>query len=292
MFLNDGDSAVRYLLAVSGGVDSVVLLDKMVQESKHELIVAHFDHGIRPESADDARFVEGLAKKYGLPFVGKREELGQGTGEDLARRRRYAFLRSEAKKRNAQLVTAHHADDVIETIAINIVRGTGWRGVAVLAAPDIMRPLIHLPKRELYAYALANNLEWVEDGTNRTGVYLRNRIRYLTPLLSSRQKSQLIQLRDRQVELAGLIEAELKAFITSPSHSRYFYTQLDTPTARELLGGAVRQVKGAGLTRPQLERALLAIKTARPSSVYEAGNGVTLQFTARSFIVKAPREML
>ena len=67
---------MKYLLAVSGGIDSVVLLHKLVQDGGHELIVAHFDHGIRPDSASDARFVEALAGQYGLPFVAKREELG------------------------------------------------------------------------------------------------------------------------------------------------------------------------------------------------------------------------
>ena len=66
-----------YLVAVSGGIDSVVLLHMLVQEGEHDLTVAHFDHGIRDDSAADARFVEELAAQYGLPYVGKREELGK-----------------------------------------------------------------------------------------------------------------------------------------------------------------------------------------------------------------------
>jgi tRNA(Ile)-lysidine synthetase-like protein len=278
---------MRYIVAVSGGVDSVVLLDKLVKQGAHELVVAHFDHGIREDSAADARFVSELAKQYGVPFVTKREELGKGASEDMARNRRYAFLRGEAKKRNMRLVTAHHADDVVETIIINLRRGTGWRGLAVLAAADITRPQLSATKQEIYDYALKHRLEWVEDSTNASDVYLRNKIRRLTPLLSPAVKKQLSELRDRQVVLAEEISKETERFTNQSEHSRYFYTQLDAIVACELLRTLVLDAKGVGLTRPQLERALMAVKTARPGSVYQAGEGITLLFTSRSFIVKA-----
>lgn len=288
-FLNDGVKGImRYLVAVSGGVDSVVLLDKLVTDATHELVVAHFDHGIRPDSAADARFVGELARRYNLPFVTKREELGAEASEDLARSRRYAFLRDEAQKRHMRLVTAHHGDDVIETIIINIHRGTGWRGLAVLAAPDIARPQLNATKAEIYEYAMKHRLEWVEDSTNALPTYLRNRIRRLTPLLSPDQKKKLGELRDRQVVLVQEIAQEAQRFTGENEQSRYFYTQLDLAIACELLNAVLRRVKGAGLTRPQLERALMAVKTAWPGSVYEAGDGVKLLFTRRSFIVKAP----
>lgn len=278
---------MRYLVAVSGGVDSVVLLDKLVKEGTHELVVAHFDHGIREDSAADGRFVGELAKRYGLTFVTKREELGEKASEELARSRRYAFLREEAKKRNLRLVTAHHADDVIETIIINIRRGTGWRGLAVLAAPDITRPQLDTTKQEIYDYALQYRLEWVEDSTNASTAYFRNRIRRLTPLLHPASKKRLRELRTNQVALTQEITKETERFINHAEHSRYFYTQLDMTVACELLRTLILHLKGTGLTRPQLERALLAIKTARPGSMYEAGNGVNLLFTRHSFIVKA-----
>ena len=85
-----------YIVAVSGGVDSVVLLDMLAKKGEHELVVAHFDHGIRPESDADARFVWALAQCYGLPCEVRREELGAGASEELARARRYAFLRDIA----------------------------------------------------------------------------------------------------------------------------------------------------------------------------------------------------
>jgi tRNA(Ile)-lysidine synthase len=280
---------MKYLLAVSGGIDSVVLLHKLVQDAGHELIVAHFDHGIRPDSASDAQFVEALAGQYGLPFVAKREELGSAAGEELARNRRYTFLREQAKMHGARLVTAHHADDVVETIAINLLRGTGWRGLAVLAAADVTRPLLTKTKQELRDYALAHRLEWVEDSTNETTQYLRNRVRrQVAEKLSYEDKRSLLNAWQRQLRLKKDIEQELTVLAGEYHESRYFMTHIGSAEAYELLRFIVRQKGGVGITRPQAERALLAIKTARPRSSFDLAEGAMLWFTPRTFVVKTP----
>ena len=160
----------KLVLAVSGGVDSVVLLDVLSKMSKLSLVVAHFDHGIRDDSAKDAVFVGELSKNYGLPFETKREELGKNVSEEKARVRRYKFLREVAEKYNAKLVTAQHSDDAIETIAINLSRGTGWRGLAAMDS-DIVRPLINMTKAEIISYAKKNHLSWREDATNASDDY-------------------------------------------------------------------------------------------------------------------------
>lgn len=275
---------MRYIVAVSGGVDSVVLLDMLARTGEHELIVAHFDHGIRPESADDAAFVRALAGKYGLRFEMKREELGPKASEELARTRRYAFLRGLAQIEQATIATAHHSDDIIETIAINLSRGTGWRGLAVLNDPTIERPLGERCKQEVYAYAVSERLEWVEDATNHGDAYLRNRLRRRLAGMSPEAKQELLRLQRAQRQLAGHIDREAASVV---SDSRYFLTMIDEPSAQELLRSLLA-TRSLALTRPQRSRLLHAIKTIRPGSTFEAGPGVRIGFTKRHFIVKHP----
>lgn len=281
---------MKYLLAVSGGIDSVVLLDMLARKKQQDLIVAHFDHGIREDSAADARFVEALAQKYDLPFVTKREELGVAPSEELARARRYHFLRQMAKQHNATIVTAHHGDDVIETIAINLHRGTGWRGLAVLDSADITRPLLTIPKSTLRAYALEHRLEWVEDSTNAQDIYLRNRVRRLTSVnLPSEVRQSLHKLWQQQIKVKTEINTELVGFLQqSGEYERYFFITIDALTACEILRAIIKAAYGTTPTRPQTERALLAIKTASANTQYDVGSGCKLRFTLRTFIVETP----
>lgn len=281
---------MKYIVAVSGGVDSIVLLDMLVRTDGHELVVAHFDHGIRDDSAADSRFVEALAKKYNLPCITKREELGSRASEELARTRRYEFLRGVAKEHDGTIVTAHHADDVVETVAINIQRGTGWRGLAVLGASDIRRPLLHHTKQDIYDYALHRRLEWVEDSTNAGTDYLRNRVRRsVEEKMLPADKQAVIALWRKQRELKREIEKELRVFINEDGiYSRYLFTQLDETTGCELLRAVVQAAVGTGPTRPQAERLLIAIKTARANTYYELNAQARIRFTTRTFIVETP----
>jgi len=270
---------VKYIVAVSGGVDSMVLLDMMVRAGGHELIVAHFDHGIRPDSHLDALLVREVALKHGLPFETKREELGESASEALARARRYAFLRELANTHNATLVTAHHLDDLVETVAINATRGTGWRGLAVLDS-DVSRPLIDMEKSAIKEYARYHQLEWREDSTNQSDAYLRNRLRVHTSQLSSETKRELRALHAHQKALKREINDEVKRVIgDGPWYSRYFFTHVPTEVAYECL----REITKGQLTRPQLGRVLHAIKVAKPHSAYEAGEGIRFHFSTRQF---------
>jgi tRNA(Ile)-lysidine synthetase-like protein len=279
---------MKYIVAVSGGVDSVVLLDKLVRQGNHELVVAHFDHGIRPESADDARFVAALAHSYSLPFVVKREELGATASEELARNRRYAFLREQAKKNGAVIVTAHHADDVIETIAINLLRGTGWRGLSVLDTPGVVRPQLDVTKAAIYAYALEHRLEWVEDVTNASNQYLRNRMRRkISKALTDDQRRRVLELWRTQVAIKRHVDELLTTYLhADTAYDRYDLIVVDWAVACELLRAIIVQQSGASPTRPQLERALIAVKTAQPGTVYDVGGGVRLRFSSKTFLVQ------
>ncbi len=270
---------MKYIVAVSGGVDSMVLLDVMARAKEHEFVVAHFDHGIRPDSHLDAQFVGEAAQKYGVRFETAKEALGPDASEALARDRRYAFLRQVSKKYDAPIVTAHHLDDLVESVTINMHRGTGWRGVAALDS-EIVRPLIDIEKARLVAYANHHGIKWREDSTNASDKYLRNRLRPKLQVAPSDTKRQIRALHAHQKALKREIEAEARALVgDGPSYSRYLLTHVSTSVALECL----RAITHGRLTRPQLTRVLHAIKTAKPNTRFEAGNGLTVHFTTRQF---------
>ena len=274
---------MKYVLAVSGGVDSVVLLD-MFSKTKHHLIVAHVDHGIRgAESAADARFVKALADRYHLPFVSTELHLLKTASEETARTARYEFLLAQAAEHHATLVTAHHQDDAVETIVLNISRGTGWRGLATLGREGILRPLIGLTKQQIYNYAVGQRLEWVEDATNRQDAYLRNRLRWVIGE-HTLDATQLMNLRANQLQLRRDIDKEASRLVEGHKSSRYFLNMASAEVAIELLGAEIATMT-VRPTRPRLVRALHAIKTASPGSVYQVGDGVELAFTARNYQV-------
>lgn len=283
---------MKYIVAVSGGVDSMALLDMLVNrrlqgptlQSDGELVVAHFDHGIRPESDADARFVWELAKLYGLPCEIRREELGADASEATARDRRYAFLAFVAAKYGgAPVITAHHRDDLVESIAINIERGTGWRGLAVMDGPGKVRPLLDMTKQDIYDYALEHGLEWVEDGTNTSERYQRNRLRKrLKQDFPDESSAQLAELRGRQLDIRRQIDEEAKRVTALYPSSRYFFIMTPMDVSLELL----RRLSDGRLTRPQLHALLHGIKTALPDTRQTLGSGLTAHFTRTDFTLE------
>lgn len=270
-----------YIVAVSGGVDSVVLLDRLVRADEAEIIVAHVDHGIRAESREDAMFVERLTHHYGVPFVSTQLRLGPDASEQTAREGRWEFLRAARDEYRAdKIVTAHHSDDVIETMIINIVRGTSWRGVATLReTSEIKRPLLAMRKQDIIAYAKEHGLQWHEDATNQDRQYLRNRVRHdIVPRLSVEQREALERLHTRQLKIRADIERILHD-IPAVTY-RYIYIMQPDNVARELL----RKMVGS-LTQREYDRTLLFIRTARPYRQLRLSNGKILKMGMKQFIV-------
>lgn len=152
----------------------------------------------------------------------------------------------------------------------------------------MVRPLLRHTKQEIREYALTHRLEWVEDATNAKDIYLRNRVRSAiakTDMLIA-TKLQLRNLRDMQCNIRRRVDAESELLLPSSPYSRYFFSTIDTPVAYELLRAVVAAKTGIGPTRPQLDRALIAIKTARPQTEHDIGAGVRLVFAARTFVVE------
>lgn len=284
----------KYVVAVSGGVDSIVLLDMLAQKTGLELIVAHFDHGIRPDSASDATFVKELAHKYGLPFVSKRVELGSSASEATARTARYAFLRDVQKQTGAQtIVTAHHQDDVLETAILNILRGTGRRGLSSLQSThDIKRPLLDVPKKGIEAYAVQRKLSWREDTTNRDERYTRNYIRHrLLVKFDARSRQQLLAT----IEQARLVNAELEPLLAAAivGHQalqaeidRQWFASLPHNLAREVMATWLRQAGVADFDRHTIERLTVQAKTKPAGKQLDVLHNYRLNLTKKSLALQ------
>ncbi len=183
----------RLVVAVSGGADSVALLD-LVDRCRPalavQLVVAHLDHGWREASAADADFVRELAASRGLPCVVERADGGPMT-EAAGREARLAFFaRVCAHHRAAGVLLGHTADDQCETVLMHLLRGSGLEGSAGLSdevrvgALRLLRPLLRFRRAEIRGYCARRRLAFREDSTNADPRFLRNRIRHeLLPLL-------------------------------------------------------------------------------------------------------------
>lgn len=183
----------RAIIAVSGGPDSVALLDLMVRtRDLHglDMVVAHLDHGIHPDSGRVADQVRALAASYHLPFEGGRLGLGASAGETLARVRRYAWLETvRARVGAAIILTAHHADDQVETVLMRVLAGSGPAGLAgmVPIQGSLIRPLLPFSRIELTRHVREAGLETWIDPANVDPRHLRSWVRTeLLPLLRGR----------------------------------------------------------------------------------------------------------
>ena len=190
----------QIILAVSGGPDSVCLLhvlQAMANDLTLGLVVAHFDHGLRPlDDANETAFVHALAQSMNLPFeTAKASQLkkkGNGSLQERAREVRYAFLERIRSQHGAQKIAlGHNANDQGETVIMRLLRGTGPLGLTGIPPKRenrIIRPLIHLTREEILSYLKEQGLSFKSDRSNLDQTYLRNKIRIsLMPLLHEYQ---------------------------------------------------------------------------------------------------------
>ncbi|HET9417340.1 MAG TPA: tRNA lysidine(34) synthetase TilS [Candidatus Limnocylindria bacterium] len=186
------------LLAVSGGADSMAMLHGAAQlleadATRWRLSVAHLDHGLRPDSADDAAFVAEAAAALRLPVTVRRTDvaaLARDEGrsiEDAGREARYRFL-AELSRDGALVMTAHTLDDLAETVLLNLLRGSGLAGVTGIPARrgNVARPLLAERRETLRTLLDEAGLAYRDDPSNEDPGFLRNRVRgELLPLLES-----------------------------------------------------------------------------------------------------------
>ena len=223
----------KILVGVSGGVDSCALLHILVSISQKilpvQLAIAHLNHGLRPESIEESKYVRSLAQKYGLPIYLEHADLlaeGNTRLEERARQMRYDFFIAAARKfKAAGVAVAHTSDDQVETVLMRILKGGGIRGLSgmpycrELDGPKtyLIRPCLDIQKDELLEYARQKNLQWYEDQSNQNLVFERNRIRHsLLPLINREFnpgiRSALLRVSKRCREMNVFIEQEASSY--------------------------------------------------------------------------------
>lgn len=206
----------RILLAVSGGVDSMVLLDmvrRLPENIRPWFSVLHVNHQLRAASDKEEQYVKKMCQIAGIPFSStkwSKEHHPVSNTEEAARNFRYAFFKEQMRKQHAtHLVTAHHGDDQAETILMRLVRGsslesiTGIKPIRSFASGKLVRPLLPYTKADLYAYGQQHQVQYFEDETNQSLVHTRNRYRnQVLPLL----KEENVRLVDQFTQFASDLE--------------------------------------------------------------------------------------
>jgi tRNA(Ile)-lysidine synthase len=263
--LDPGD---HIIVAISGGPDSVALAAVLLELRRMfelKLTFAHLHHGLRPTEADeDLEFVRALAKTWEVPIEVGYARLGTrkkktGSLEEIARERRYAFLESVRKKHRARRIAlGHQANDVAETLIINLVRGsvlTGLSGIPPVQG-NLIRPLIHCTRQQILEYLQNKNLAFRTDSSNADLRFLRNRIRHqLMPQLSQYNPaivSTLLRTAQSFHELDRFLHDLARDTFTSMTKSKKNGIEISIPKFKTLpqalrqmvLREAIREQKG------------------------------------------------
>ncbi|MEO8862778.1 MAG: tRNA lysidine(34) synthetase TilS [Candidatus Saccharimonadales bacterium] len=272
-----------YVVAVSGGVDSMVLLDLLRGLSDIKLIVAHFDHGIRLNSAQDRILVQARARKYNLPFVYSNGHLGPDASESAARDARYAFLEKVKKASGARaIITAHHQDDLIETAILNLIRGSGRSGLTSLKSTNsLMRPLLGYDKKQIYEYAKNHTLRWNEDSTNIDTKYKRNHVRHnIMPSFTPGKRAQFLiileQLQDINHDIDANVANLLHIQLAPNVIDRSWFIRLPHKVSQEVMYAWLKRHNIKDLTHKNINKLVISAKTSKPRSKFDISAGSVL----------------
>jgi len=286
----------KILVAVSGGVDSVALLhmlNKWQSKIGITLCAAHLDHMFRgDESQADAAFVQEICAKWGIPCVveaidvPKHMEKYKLSAQAAAREVRYSFLERSAENFGADLIAlAHHADDQAETVLMNLIRGSGMKGISgidPIRNKRYLRPLIKARRKEIERYCDHYKIEYREDSSNKKPIYLRNKIRmHLIPFLESKYNPRIVDVLCRLADISRLeddyllMEAQktLNSLVCNSSSlaitlNREGFQRIHTAIKRRVVRLAWERLTGKqGLSFERIDQVLKHIDSIEPKSI-------------------------
>ncbi len=294
----------KLVVAVSGGVDSVVLLDLISQLRLRwgwDVVVAHLNHNQRADAHHDAALVARLADEYGYKFY-LNQLIAQESSEAALRRARYDFLESVREGAQADIiVTAHHADDKLETTVFNAIRGADRYGLVAMRPSQgkVVRPLLPFSKGQLITYAAQHELPYNTDSTNANIHYSRNFVRHIIlptssvedPHFRANHLQAIQQLENLTDKIDWQLDQVLDSLVESRSDtqivlSRKSFLQLSQMIRLNLLGYITRQLTGGvSLTQANLISGLNFLETAETGTVSNAIPGLLLERVYDSLVV-------
>lgn len=283
------------IVAVSGGPDSVALLDILAgsrSASRLSLHVAHLDHGIQPAGSQVLEMVRELAARYRLPFHGARVELGPAATETRARKVRYGWLEELARSIDAQVIfTAHQRDDQIETVLMRILRGTGPAGLAgmTLRRGRLVRPLLRVSRATLLEHVHMRELPTWDDPANRDRRHQRSWVRTeMLPFLRervpdidrrlerlARQAARQRAAWDRLLERKGF---DLQRECDGVSVAASPFSNYDSAVVWALLGALGRRA-GCHVGPMRAARIEQLLAGGRSGAVVQLGNGCAAELS-------------
>lgn len=299
----------RIVVALSGGLDSTALLHLLrfaPPEEGFELAAAHFDHGMRVDSANDAAWVRGVCRAWGVPLIEGAAEPGSLRSEADARDARYGFLLSVRETTGADVVvTAHHAGDQAETVLFRAVRGSGLRGLSGIRrarGDGVVRPLLHATVDDLKSYAAGQRLRWRDDPSNLDTSLSRNAIRHtvlpdLVRSVAPGAVRSLAALAEQAAvwdeALTGLAEVSLDALTVHADEGRIVLDAArlsglpESSRARVIRAACVRL--GHALSRAGTRLAVEVSSPDSPTGGGDLGGGIRVSLQYEEFVLEAER---
>ncbi len=291
--LSRWQSAPRWLVAYSGGVDSHVLLHLLAQlreqspDSVPELLAIHINHQLQAQSFDWAQHCQAVCKALNIPLLTETVEVARSGGESLEAQARVARYQAFEKQLQAGdcLLLAHHLDDQLETGLLRLLRGSGVLGLGAMAGQrklgrgHLLRPLLAIPRQQIVAYAENEGLQWAEDSSNRDKDFSRNYLRHdVLPVIEHRwpqyrqSMTRAIKLSQEASELnTALAEIDCRQLGVNPSEQKLALESLlslDRPRQKNLLRYWIRQrdlpLPSAAQLQAILEQLVAADEDAEP----------------------------
>jgi tRNA(Ile)-lysidine synthetase-like protein len=265
-------------VAVSGGVDSMVLLDQIYHNKKNNILILYFDHGLR-NSQQEIDLINKYSLDRGLMVAMGVNKDKSKTDEDSLRLERWNFFNAKYQEYGFKtLYLGHHRDDYIQTLFFNIVRGVDIDGLfpmnSQLRPYKTIRPLIGLNKEQIYQYAISNHLEWIEDKSNILYSYSRNIIRKIINIDTTKK----LDLLDNNLLLdkININSNQLMSILVENRPEGIFFNYnpllIDAIVLRFLLKKIIKKYFKVGLLDRSILELLSVINKQRPGDKWHSGN--------------------